>query len=1158
MVLGVGWILLLGTGSLPAAEISKPHLLSLRDVRALAPAQLSNAPSCEVEGVVTFADTASGSGFIDDGTDAIYFEMENPPKFSARDQVRIRGKFTNGLFAPIARVNQLDVLYPTNFPDPVHLNFNQLLQGQGDARWVEIEAQVMAVLPEKSDASLTLRHAGVEFQAFIPTNALDTNIIVVGADLKMMGVMGSLFDKNGRFLSIHLQIPNLECIQRMDERDRELRSLPLTPIHSILKYQPTPPSVDLSEESPLPIRIRGVVTYGPIEGSLFVQDSGGGIEVISPRNPFFSWIDQALPRFSFPGIHPGDEVEAIGFPVPEAPAVRLLSGSVRRVGNGQAPPSQPITDLPGNAWPSGVVVDLEATFVDNFDQVDFGIGVLKSKKGIQLEARNPLGSPRRNWWQPFRNRSIVHVSGVIQSHALGPGTVVEHTIWLRNPSDIVLVKSGPWPTATQARRAARFGGVGVIVALAWGGILTFKLRLRRRELEAEYRSRMEIASKLSYQVESQQAILEALTSAVMRMHRSGKVLSYNSATLSVLRLEDAELQNLNWRETVHAMVDSEENPVSYDEFPLSRTFSTGESCIGKVFGVNRSNGKRQWLLISTAPVVRDTKGAVEVAIVAISDATDQQQGRLDLIHAREVAEAANQAKTEFLAVMSHEIRTPLNGVIGFTDLLLQVPLEEDARRFAGTIKESGEALLSVVNEVLDFTKIEAGHLELEHEVFPLIQTVEEAVTGLSARAEAKKLELVVDIHPSVGPEWVGDRGRFRQILTNLVGNAVKFTKQGTIELVVDPLEDGGLRFEVRDTGSGMSVPEVELVFLKFSQVRRSALPSEGGTGLGLAIVKQLVELMKGTVGCQSELDKGSTFWFTLPPLSPTSVNLVTQPQLLDMGGARLLLMSGSEPVRRALTRRLSAWGFQVDCASNGLEAADRLKATSPSRPGYELLIWDGDSSRDDALPVVDHHGFPVLPVSPDGQPMAVVEVRSGQQRAFVRSPSPLWVELWKPVVFPDALRHALMTVWAALRFPASPPQRRPVVARPRILVIEDDRVNAMLAAYLLNRMSCDVEIASSGEEALNCCDDGLFDLVLVVGASQGVDGIHIVSAIRAKDRRYREVPMIAMVHSNRPEEERVLRASGIIGVIIKPLRADEVQSVISHWIDLPQLRPGVS
>ena len=1144
------WVLVSGRSLLLADENIQLGSLTLRQARGLTSAQLSNTPPCDVEGVVTFGESNGGSGFIHDGTDGMYFEMENPPDYHPGDRIRIQGRCFNGLFAPILRATNLIKLGTNDFPTPLHLNFNQLLQGQGDARWVEIDAQVMAILPEKFDASLTLRHSGVEFQAFIPTGALDTNDIVVGADLRMKGVLGSLFDRNGRFLNIHLQIPTRECVVRIDKRHHALRNLPLTPISTILKYQPFPSSSEFVEESPLPIRIHGIVTYGPVEGSLFVQDSGGGIEVSSPRNPFFSWIDQSLPRYSFPGIHRGDEVEVVGFPIHEATVVSLLSASVRRLGVGQIPPSQSITSGSGNFWPSGILVDMEATFLDNFNQADFGIGVLKTKEGILLEARHSLGASRFNWWKPYRNRSLVHVSGVIQGHALGPGVVIEHTIWLDKPSDIVLIKSGPWPTATQARRAAQIGAGGIFVALIWGGILTFKLRRRRRELEAEYRSRLEIASELREQVDGQRATLEALTSAVMRMDRSGRVLSFNSATLSVLRLNPSELENLNWREALHAMFDAEGKLVSYDDFPLSRTFSTGESCIGKVFGVNRSNGTRQWLLISTAPVVRDTSGAVAVAIVAISDATDQQQGRLDLIRAREVAEAANQAKTDFLAVMSHEIRTPLNGVIGFTDLLLQVPLDEEARRFAGTIKESGEALLSVVNEVLDFTKIEAGHLELEHEVFPLIQTVEEVITSLSARADAKKLELVLDIHPEVAPEWLGDRGRLRQILTNLVGNAVKFTRKGTVELVLNPGQNGGLSFEVRDTGSGISGPELELLFQKFSQVRRSALPTEGGTGLGLAIVKQLVELMKGSVGCRSELDKGSTFWFTLPPLSPSELLLVARPLPLDMGGARLLLMSHSESVRRALARRLSSWGFQVDCVADGAQATALLQVADPSHPGYELLVWDGDTVGGDGRTPFVSEELPILPISPERPPLGVIEVRNGQKRSFMQPRSQSHVELWKPVVFPDALRQAVMTVWAAVRFSHNHFQRRPAVGRPKFLVVEDDRVNAMLAAYLLNRLSCDVQIASSGEEAISLCRAEPFDLILLNGASPGSDWTHTASSVRAMDGRYRQVPIVSMVHSDRTEDERWYRSSELNGLIVKPLRASELQALISRWIEL--------
>ncbi|MDB5296013.1 MAG: hybrid sensor histidine kinase/response regulator [Phycisphaerales bacterium] len=374
------------------------------------------------------------------------------------------------------------------------------------------------------------------------------------------------------------------------------------------------------------------------------------------------------------------------------------------------------------------------------------------------------------------------------------------------------------------------------------------------------------------------------------------------------------------------------------------------------FRMRHKDGSHRWIL-SRGVTVRDPAGRAVRMAGCHTDVTERRRAAEALVRARDEAEAASRAKSEFLANMSHEIRTPLNGVIGMAELLVRRGgLGEQQRRHAQVIKSSADALLALINDVLDFSKIEAGKLELSCVDFDLRQVVEDVVEMLAPKASAKGLEFACDLHPGVARRLHGDPDRIRQILINLANNAIKFTDRGEVVIRVQPADDVGsapgervgtggglaLKFSVRDTGVGIPADRVQRLFKSFSQVDSSTTRKYGGTGLGLAIAKQLAELMGGRVGVESEVGRGSTFWFTarLRPPAEGEPARPPAPTAPTLRGLRVLAVDDHAAYREILREQLSEWGFEVDVAAGGAEALRLLAAAAAGGRPYRVAVVD--------------------------------------------------------------------------------------------------------------------------------------------------------------------------------------------------------------------------
>lgn len=678
---------------------------------------------------------------------------------------------------------------------------------------------------------------------------------------------------------------------------------------------------------------------------------------------------------------------------------------------------------------------------------------------------------------------------------------------------------------------------------------TSDLETANRDLQIEVVERKQAEYALKDSERRLADIINFLPDPTFVINRAGKVIAWNRAieSLTGLRAENIlgkdnyEYALPFYGERRPVLIDLVLNPDSEFErrYDNIKRLNSG-TIVGEAYMPNLKSG--EVYLAASAAALFDSEGRASGAIESMSDITERKAAEEALKMAKEKAESATRAKSEFLANMSHEIRTPMNAVIGLTGLLLETEMTPTQKDYIETIKASGNALLAIINDILDFSKIDGGRMVLESQPFGLRSCVEESLDLVAARAAEKGLELTYFMAEGVPEQVVGDVTRLRQILVNLLGNAVKFTEKGEVAVSVDAFSknDGKyeLLFAVKDTGIGISSENMDRLFQSFSQVDSSTTRNYGGTGLGLAISKRLVELMGGKIRVKSEPDKGSTFYFTV---MVTASSFKEPPAIKDqvLMGKSVLIVDDNENVRWMLKESARSWGMDVVAVASGQEALNMFKSGKTS----SIVFLDA------VMPEIDCMAFARELKDIGGSDTSVVLLNPLGCRTPC-DPSILG-GLTKPIK-PLQLRKFLVDLISpassalAAKAQNIQPSIETIGYNLRILLAEDNAVNQKVALSMLRRLGYKADVAANGLEALQALERQSYDVVLMDVQMPEMDGLEATRRVRKLGPTAKQPWIIAMTAFAMEGDKEECFNVGMNEYISKPIRMEELQEALNR------------
>jgi len=1073
-------------------------LTTAQAIRTLTIDEAERKAPVQLDAQVTYFDKDWGLLFVQDATAGVFVYLRDQTlSYQVGQHVLVTGVTVPGDFAPSVGEAVATVVGRRPPLTPVVPNSELLHRGQYDSQWVELQGIVRSLLfPVKNNhLMLVLMVDGHRVLAEYPgvwTGKLPTEL--VDAQVRIRAVCGSRFNQNRQFIGLEMFLPDPSSVEVIDPAV-PLSELPRRSLQDLLRFT----SLGGYQRR---VRVTGNVTL--VDGRrIFLRDESGAalMQLVAPAK-----------------LHVGDDVEIVGFASAGTYGPTLEDGEIVTQRAGHAlPPRREQPERLSAGFADSDLVTIEARLVEAVLGADQQ-SLLLTAQGRTFTAR--LRGALAAWQAPPVPGSWLRVTGVSEAVINGDANPIDATTFdllLRSPSDVVVLRSPSWWTVERTMGVLAVLALLGTAAVVWAAVLRRRVHAQTQIIQARLQQELDLQTRF-------RDLFDNANDLVFTCDLSGRFTSINRAGERVTGYLRHEAQTMFVTDLVIA---------EHRDRVLSALSPTGTGRQGSTFeaDVLTRAGARVTLEFDARPY---EEHGVVVGIQAIArDVTARKRTELELQRARDAAEAASRAKSEFVANMSHEIRTPMNGILGMAEVLLQGNATDEQRQYLEMIRSSGDLLLHVVNDVLDFSKIEAGRLELSPTTVDVRARLADTLLHVAVSARRKRLQLVCRVAPDVPDEVVVDAVRLRQIVMNLVNNAIKFTERGEIVVEVGTVEmvdaDAADRLQlivrVSDTGIGISPDKHALIFEAFTQADGSTSRRYGGTGLGLAISSSLARLMGGTIELASELGQGSTFSMCLP------VSIAPSEPVAPFATGAALVLDPHPIAGRALAEGLETTGLRCTVAADPdaalaaialMAAPPALLAVSTQTPGL-----DEPAVRDALRAVAPSAGVIAVALAPQHDDQILAR-QLGASTCIARP------------VSPQALHW---TVREALGLPRSPGAAPPVGAHtgePRrtlsVLLVEDNPVNQRVAEKMLVARGHSVRVAGNGREAITLLERWRPHVVLMDVQMPVMNGFEATAAIRASEARgTARLPIIAMTaHAMEGDRERCL-AAGMDAYITKPV-----------------------
>lgn len=1110
-------VLLSAAGRGQSPKDSHRILTKVSEIRALSAAEARQKYPIRLEGVITYVSLEYQVTFFQDDTAGIFLSVvQADSHLAAGSLVLVGGNTAPGDFAPSIENAKIQVLGHTTMPAPLHDSMDRLLTGADDSQWVAIQGIVHSVniedrLPpdmRQGRTQLVLRIISDthEFKARIRQFPQGRDYHdLVDATVTIRGACGTLFNKRRQLTGVQLFVPNLDQVAVDVPALADRYGTPVSPIGSVLQFSP-------EKALGRRVHVRGIVTLRRPGLGLVVQDNTGGVVLETTQAAEAS---------------PGDLVDAIGFAAAGRYVPILQDGDFRKIGKGTLP--APV-DIDGNteaAVHDAELVRISGFLLDQSQRADDRILTMQRGGVIfagQIARRDVTARIRS-----LRNGSQLQLVGVWSVETDENGRPAAYRMLLRSPADIVVLQQAAWWTRQRVLILLGFLAGAMSLVLLWAAVL------RRRVKE---------------KTEALRGALESTADGILVVNSDGRMVACNRKFFDLWRIPE-ESRGATDAERLQFVAGQLKDPAAF----LRKVRDLYRNYDAKSDDLLEFKDGRVFERHSEPQIV---KGKGVGRVWGFRDVTHQYRAQEELARAKEAAEISSQAKSEFLANMSHEIRTPMNGVIGMTGLLLETALSPEQREYAETVRRSAEALLTVINDILDFSKIEAGKLTIETQPTDLRLVVEEVDEMLAPKAEEKGLDLILEYPARLPRHFLGDAGRIRQVLTNLIGNAIKFTAHGQVIVTVScesqDSQRASIEIAVDDTGPGIPADKLASLFQKFSQGDGSTTRVYGGTGLGLAISKQLVDLMGGVIGVDSRPGEGSTFWFRLPLQRDAHPQPMPAP-VVDLRNLRVLIVDDNEVNRRVLHEQVTSWGMRNGSFGSGEHVVDAIRQAKSSGDPYHFVLLDYQMPGMDGAAVAD-----AIKNDPEIRDTLVILLTSVGHWSDVRPMEGTRIDasLVKPVR-QSQLLNTMGKAWSkrgsnsfADRF-ARPRESAPAdLARfagrgIRVLVVEDNIVNQKVAGLMLERLGLHVDFAGNGVEAVRMSEQVSYGMIFMDCQMPLMDGFTAAREIRGRERGAARVPIVAMTAEAMAGARECCLAAGMDDYIAKPVQRAELGDKVAQW-----------